>query len=409
MTKLLSELAKGTWSSSTAYTIGDIVDSDGSSYICIANNSNQEPPNATYWALLSSKGEKGDTGSQGPEGPTGPQGLKGDTGEQGPQGLPGNDGEDGANAYVYVAYASDSSGSDFTTTFSESLDYIAILSTDTEISSPSASDFAGLWKKYKGDVGPEGPQGEVGPQGPAGSGSGDVIGPESATNNGIALFDQVTGKLIKDSGKTIATTLGSSDSTVPTSKAVKDVTDTIVGTSINGAGAKTTPVDADTMALIDSASSNVLKKVTWANIKAVLKTYFDSIYSTFSGSYNDLTDTPTIPDSLTDFGISATASELNILDGAILSTTELNYVDGVTSSIQTQLNSKYGSGANPSFGNITVSGTVDGLDLATNAKGFVNHGSTASTARPSGYVSVEWYGSVEPENAVAGDTWINTT
>lgn len=39
-------------------------------------------------------------------------------------------------------------------------------------------------------------------------------------------------------------------------------------------------------------------------------------------------------------GATVTASELNILDGATLTTTELNYVDGVTSAIQTQLNSK---------------------------------------------------------------------
>jgi hypothetical protein len=48
--------------------------------------------------------------------------------------------------------------------------------------------------------------------------------------------------------------------------------------SIDAASAKTTPVDADTMGLIDSAASNVLKKVTWANIKATLKTYFDTLY-----------------------------------------------------------------------------------------------------------------------------------
>lgn len=42
-------------------------------------------------------------------------------------------------------------------------------------------------------------------------------------------------------------------------------------------------------------------------------------------------------------------------------------------------------------------------------KGFVNHGSNASTARPSGYASVEWLGSVTPTNAINGDTWINTT
>ena len=39
-------------------------------------------------------------------------------------------------------------------------------------------------------------------------------------------------------------------------------------------------------------------------------------------------------------GVTSTAAELNILDGATLTTTELNYVDGVTSSIQTQLNAK---------------------------------------------------------------------
>lgn len=39
----------------------------------------------------------------------------------------------------------------------------------------------------------------------------------------------------------------------------------------------------------------------------------------------------------------ASASEVNILDGATLDTTELNYVDGVTSAIQTQLNNKAAS------------------------------------------------------------------
>src|SRR6056297_1651525 len=38
--------------------------------------------------------------------------------------------------------------------------------------------------------------------------------------------------------------------------------------------------------------------------------------------------------------ITATPSELNILDGATLSTVELNYVDGVTSSIQSQIDNK---------------------------------------------------------------------
>jgi len=40
---------------------------------------------------------------------------------------------------------------------------------------------------------------------------------------------------------------------------------------------------------------------------------------------------------------SADATELNILDGATLSTIEINYVDGVTSDIQTQINGKEGT------------------------------------------------------------------
>ena len=60
-------------------------------------------------------------------------------------------------------------------------------------------------------------------------------------------------------------------------------------------------------------------------------------------------------------------------------------------------------------GDITTDGTVDGLDLAASAKGFINHGATAGTTRPSGYVSVEWTGSVEPTNAIDGDTWIDTS
>jgi len=44
--------------------------------------------------------------------------------------------------------------------------------------------------------------------------------------------------------------------------------------------------------------------------------------------------------SLADLGITATAAELNVLDGITADTTELNYVDGVTGNIQTQLNTK---------------------------------------------------------------------
>lgn len=69
-------------------------------------------------------------------------------------------------------------------------------------------------------------------------------------------------------------------------EALADVTDAQnVGSSIHGSSAKTTPVDADTVPLIDSAASNVLKKVTWANVKATLKSYFDTLYANITHTH----------------------------------------------------------------------------------------------------------------------------
>lgn len=64
---------------------------------------------------------------------------------------------------------------------------------------------------------------------------------------------------------------------------------------------------------------------------------------------------------LASFGVTATASELNTLDGITASTTELNYVDGVTSSIQAQLNAKQSNitgGASSIVSNNLTSGRV---------------------------------------------------
>ena len=88
------------------------------------------------------RGLQGETGPQGPQGVPGIQGPKGDTGDTGPQGIQG----------------------------------------------------------IQGIQGPKGDTGDTGPQGPAGSGSGDVLGPASATDSHFAVFDGATGKLIKDGG-----------------------------------------------------------------------------------------------------------------------------------------------------------------------------------------------------------------
>ena len=76
--------------------------------------------------------------------------------------------------------------------------------------------------------------------------------------------------------------------------------------------------------------------------------------------------------SLSTFGVTATAAELNILDGATITVTELNYLDGVTSNIQTQLNGK----AATSHGTHVTYSTTAPL-----APGTASAGSAATVAR----------------------------
>jgi len=100
------------------------------------------------------------------------------------------------------------------------------------------------------------------------TGGSDAIQSATASQNGLATAAQIT----KLDGI----------------EALADVTDAAnVGGAIHGATAKTTPVDADTVSLIDSAASNVLKKLSWTNIKATLKTYFDALYVTGPASATD--------------------------------------------------------------------------------------------------------------------------
>lgn len=62
---------------------------------------------------------------------------------------------------------------------------------------------------------------------------------------------------------------------------------------------------------------------------------------------------------LSSFGVTATAAELNALDGITSTVTELNYCDGVTSNIQTQLNNTVKLSGNQTIsGNKTFNGQI---------------------------------------------------
>ena len=51
-----------------------------------------------------------------------------------------------------------------------------------------------------------------------------------------------------------------------------------------GASSKTTPIDADSFNIVDSADSNAAKRVTGTNLKAYLKTYLDTLYVALTGN-----------------------------------------------------------------------------------------------------------------------------
>lgn len=80
-------------------------------------------------------------------------------------------------------------------------------------------------------------------------------------------------------------------------------------------------------------------------------------------SFNGSADISIAPTDLT--GVTASASEINILDGATLSTTELNYVDGVTSAIQTQIDAKAPTNSPTFTGTVTLPDNTVALGTKT--------------------------------------------
>lgn len=86
-------------------------------------------------------------------------------------------------------------------------------------------------------------------------------------------------------------------------------------------------------------------------------------------------------ENLSDLSITATASELNTLDGITATTTELNYTDGVTSNIQDQLDDKIeitqpantGTGTVISLNN-AITGTIYNYATPSTATNFITTG-----------------------------------
>ena len=54
---------KGDYAAGTAYAIDDVVNSSGTSYVCVAASTGNAPPNATYWNVMAQGGSDGSDGT----------------------------------------------------------------------------------------------------------------------------------------------------------------------------------------------------------------------------------------------------------------------------------------------------------------------------------------------------------
>lgn len=107
---------------------------------------------------------------------------------------------------------------------------------------------------------------------------------------------------------------------------------------ISGSGATTVTTDTSGNIVISSTDNNTIYDAATSSTLGLVKSGTDiTVDSSGNVSVKDNSHNHTVSN-ISD--LTATAAELNVLDGITASTAELNYVDGVTSNIQTQLNAK---------------------------------------------------------------------
>ncbi len=134
---------RNAWSSAASYQPTDAVSFSGSSYVCIAANTNKEPDiSPANWQLLAqigAQGPQGVIGLTGPQGPQGAQGVIGLTGPQGPQGATGAQGPQGTAGLPGAMQVFDANG--------QFLGYLLSITSYTEY-----ENFQPLGTGYKWDI-----------------------------------------------------------------------------------------------------------------------------------------------------------------------------------------------------------------------------------------------------------------
>ncbi len=105
---------QGQWSVDTSYKIGDGIQQNGSSYVCVEAHQSTFPdsPPSVYWNLLASKGADGTDGAPGADGLDGATGAVGAPGAPGAPGATGATGAEGADGIDGIDGVSGVDGND---------------------------------------------------------------------------------------------------------------------------------------------------------------------------------------------------------------------------------------------------------------------------------------------------------
>ena len=124
---------------------------------------------------------------------------------------------------------------------------------------------------------------------------------------------------------------------------------TVLPAIIAASSSKTTPVDADMIPIYDSVATTTKTKLSWANVKATLKTYFDTLYAAVAGSVSQAFAAASIElGHATDTTLTRVSAGVAAVEGATI---------GTLSTLQTWTKSQRGT--------VTTSNTITAIDLST--------------------------------------------